>query len=91
MYTVDKLNFKRYLRDFPKQILDTWDIIGKSKVKIDYKRINHVLLFGMGGSAISGEVYKNIFSDRLLRPVEIIRNYTAPSYCGKDTLVIACS
>jgi glucose/mannose-6-phosphate isomerase len=91
MYTVDKHNFKRYLRDFPKQILDTSDIMASGKLTIDYKSIGNVIIFGMGGSAISGDVYKNIFSRRLTRPVEVVRNYTAPAYCGKNTLVIACS
>lgn len=91
MYTVDKQNFKRYLRDFPNQIAGAGEIIQASQVKIDYQRIAHVILFGMGGSAISGDVYRNVFNDRLTRPVEVFRNYSAPAYCGKESLVIACS
>jgi len=91
MYTVDKHNFKRYLRDFPKQIIDSGDIIRKSNLKIDYKRIKNVIILGMGGSAISADVYRNIYYNRLNCPVEVFRNYTAPAYCGKDSLVIGCS
>jgi len=91
MYQVDKQNFKRYLRDFPKQIINTADIISESEVKIDFNRVNNVVLLGMGGSAISGDVYRNIFVERMTRPFEVFRSYAAPSYCGKDSLVIACS
>lgn len=91
MYMIDKKNFKRYLLDLPKQIIDTMDIVAAKRPEINYKQIGNVIILGMGGSAISGDVYRNIFNDRLTRPVEVFRNYSAPAYCGKSTLVIACS
>jgi glucose/mannose-6-phosphate isomerase len=91
MYMIDKKNFKRYLLDFPKQILESQNIIDKKRPDLNYKKIENVIIFGMGGSAISGDVYRNIFNDRLTCPVEVFRNYNAPAYCGKNTLVIGCS
>ena len=91
MYTVDKNNFKRYLHDFPKQIAESGEIVKRSKLTIDYSKVTNVVIFGMGGSAISGDVYRNIFNGLLTRPVDVFRNYASPAYCGTGSLVIACS
>ena len=50
-----------------------------------------VVLLGMGGSAIGGDLVKAIWADRISVPVEVLRGYELPAWVGPETLVIASS
>ncbi len=50
-----------------------------------------VAVLGMGGSAISGDLVKEIWSDRISVPVEALRGYDLPAWVGPETLVVASS
>ena len=58
---------------------------------IDCSRINHIIITGLGGSAICGDILKNYLRDELKVPLIINRTYTLPAYTGSNTLVIASS
>ena len=45
----------------------------------------------MGGSAITGLLFKEILSDKLSVPVNVNQGYTIPKWVNENTLVIACS
>lgn len=51
--------------------------------------INNIVLIGMGGSALAGLLFKNAFDISV--PFEVVRDYQAPAYINKKTLVIASS
>lgn len=53
--------------------------------------VENVVICGMGGSAIGGDLLKACVGDRVKVPVEICRNYSLPGYVGEKTLVIAGS
>jgi glucose/mannose-6-phosphate isomerase len=53
--------------------------------------INKVIISGLGGSAISGDLLKNFLKDELNLPVHINRNYFLPSFADEKTLLIASS
>ncbi len=52
------------------------------------ENINRVVICGMGGSAISGDLAAAIFGNNL--PIEVIKDYR-PSYIDNQTLLIAIS
>ncbi|MBS7633166.1 bifunctional phosphoglucose/phosphomannose isomerase [Candidatus Bathyarchaeota archaeon] len=58
---------------------------------LDYPRPEAVIVAGMGGSAIGGELFKDWSRDKLAVPVEICREYSLPAYAGKGTLVFVVS
>ena len=60
-------------------------------VSIRYRKPHHVIITGMGGSAIGGEILKDWLRDDLPIPIDISRDYTVPAYANKDTLVLAIS
>lgn len=70
----------------PDQILSTIKII--PDISVIKKKFNRVLICGMGGSGISGEILKAIYPT-----VEIIINkdYSIPEYINKETLSILIS
>jgi glucose/mannose-6-phosphate isomerase len=50
-----------------------------------------VVVCGMGGSAVAGDVLRSVFRDRLGVPVEVNRSPQLPEHAGVHTLVIASS
>src|SRR4029077_19500656 len=55
------------------------------------KRFSAVVLAGLGGSAIGGDLLRATFEPKLTCPVSVVRDYQLPAYIGSDTLVIAAS
>jgi glucose/mannose-6-phosphate isomerase len=50
-----------------------------------------VVVCGMGGSAVAGDVLKHGFRDRLAMPVEVNRSRALPAYAGAGTVVVVSS
>jgi glucose/mannose-6-phosphate isomerase len=91
MYSVDKTNFKSYLKKFPDQILESQKLVNGKLNKIKFEKIQNVVYLGMGGSAISGDLINDAFFDLLRIPLQVIRGYEPPVYCNENSLVIAVS
>jgi glucose/mannose-6-phosphate isomerase len=51
----------------------------------------NIVVVGMGGSAIGGEILHDWLRDTLPIPIEVCRDYTLPAYVNKDTLVFVNS
>ncbi len=51
----------------------------------------NILICGMGGSAIGGDLLKAWLIDSCAIPCDVIRSYAVPSYISKDSLVITAS
>ena len=54
-------------------------------------RPTHVVVAGVGGSGIGGDVVRGIVLDRLPVPLLVVRTYSVPAFVGPDTLFIASS
>lgn len=55
------------------------------------RKYSSIIITGLGGSAISGDIVENYLSDELKFPMLVNRSYSLPSYAGQNTLVIASS
>jgi len=53
--------------------------------------IQNVVMAGMGGSALAGNILRNWLFGRLSVPFEVVRGYDVPSYIGTRSLVIVSS
>lgn len=51
----------------------------------------NILVAGMGGSAIGGEILREWLIDRISIPIEVCKDYILPAYVNEDTLVFAVS
>src|SRR5512136_74189 len=58
---------------------------------VSFKKPKAIIVAGMGGSAISGELFKDWACNRIDAPIEICREYSLPRYAGNDTLVFISS
>ena len=57
----------------------------------DGRELRHVVVAGMGGSALAADAAKVLLRDTLPIPLEVVKDYALPAYAAKHTLVIASS
>ncbi len=91
MYTPDKTGFKKFLNDFPKQIMNSIKLYDQANIEIDQSRIQNIVFIGMGGSAIAGDLLNDIFFANLDVPLQVVRSYYIPAYISDKSLVILSS
>ncbi|MBI4456813.1 MAG: bifunctional phosphoglucose/phosphomannose isomerase [Acidobacteria bacterium] len=53
--------------------------------------IQSVVVAGLGGSAIGGEVVQSLVAGECRVPILVNREHSIPGFVGQDTMVIACS
>ncbi|RJP25436.1 MAG: bifunctional phosphoglucose/phosphomannose isomerase [Candidatus Omnitrophota bacterium] len=56
-----------------------------------YDDIKHVIICGMGGSAIGGDILRAYASREAALPIEVVRNYILPRYVDSKSLVVVSS
>ena len=90
---IDPSNMCKSISEFPNHVQNSFDFFDKnSSISENINNsINNVLILGMGGSAITGLLFKEILADKLDIPVNVNQGYTIPKWVNKSTLVIACS
>jgi glucose/mannose-6-phosphate isomerase len=50
-----------------------------------------VVVCGMGGSGVAGDILRALYWERLPIPIVVIKGYRLPEFCGRGTLVLASS
>jgi glucose/mannose-6-phosphate isomerase len=87
----DQYDMYSLLRNFPHQVEDAVRI-GK-QCRIPFKRtgITSLVVTGLGGSAIGGDLLRSYVQDELEIPFVVNRNYTLPEFVDHRTLVIVSS
>jgi glucose/mannose-6-phosphate isomerase len=87
----DNSNMFEVLSNFSGQIKEACDIGNGIELKDDYSQVKHIIICGMGGSAIGGDLLRSLIQFEIKIPVYINRNYRLPAFAGKDSLVIDSS
>ncbi len=82
---------KKAINEFP-EMMKQGIALGKS-FKFPWKKeqIDSILILGMGGSALGGEMAKAVFETSSSIPVSLIRDEEIPGFVNDKTLVIAVS
>jgi len=90
---IRKIDKSDMLRDLAKTADYCRDAIKRTKPIIVPENVNpkNILVVGMGGSAIGGELLQGWLRDELSIPIKVCRDYTLPAYINKDTLVFVNS
>ena len=89
--TIDPENMHKSIFDFPDHIIQALDIGKKITLHNDYEKIQNIVVAGMGGSAIGGDLVKLLTKNELNIPLVISRNYKLPNWVNENTLVICSS
>ena len=79
------------IKDLAKQVRDAWTIASKATLPPAYADVRNITVAGMGGSAIGGDLAAALLADELKVPMSVHRDYGAPGYVGRDSLVIVSS
>ena len=76
---------------FPQQMEKAWAIGRDFAATLDRLDVDHVVLCGMGGSAIGGDMLRSLFGNRLRVPIYSCRDYAVPRYLAERGLVVISS
>jgi glucose/mannose-6-phosphate isomerase len=60
-------------------------------ILVNFPKPTNIVVAGLGGSAIGGDLLKDWAKNQLRVPIEVSREYHLPAYAGKKTLVLICS
>jgi len=88
---IDTSGMLSHLHEFPEQCERAWEKVLKFDLPQEYARIDKVIIVGMGGSAIGGEVVRRLALAESKTPVWVHRDYGLPPFIDEGTLVIASS
>ncbi len=91
---LDNSNMFDILKSFPKQITTALNIIENNYTIKTISDVHSILILGMGGSAIGGDLLRsflNVTPGAEKIRIVINRNYDIPKYIDSNTLVIASS
>jgi glucose/mannose-6-phosphate isomerase len=91
MKEIDRSDLLGQLTRFADQCAEAVEIGRRVELTIDSDQVQDILVLGMGGSGISGDVCRVLFDDRLALPLYVNRHYHLPAFVGSQTLVIAVS
>jgi glucose/mannose-6-phosphate isomerase len=62
-----------------------------NEIKVDYSKPDNIIVAGMGGSGIGGDLLKDWARNRTSVPIEVNREYQLPAYANKKSLVLIMS
>ncbi len=93
LVTTDTLHFLDEVAGLPEQLAAAHEVA--SKVRIDQlpheSQVRNIVVLGMGGSGISGDVVAAAFNDELPVPLTVLKQMRAPAFVGEGTLAFAVS
>ena len=75
---IDRQDMFSLIRNFSKQCLTARDIAVKADLPSPGARFKNIVMCGMGGSGIGGEIFSHFLADGLDSPVFVNRAYTLP-------------
>ena len=91
--------FKRYdpedmlarIHDLPWQCEQAWQTAMSFSLPAAYSEVDKVVILGMGGSAIGGDLVSSLAASEAKLPIIVHRDYGLPAFVDASTLVIASS
>jgi glucose/mannose-6-phosphate isomerase len=87
----DPEGMRNYIRDLPRQCRVAWLEASGFILPADFSSIDKIVICGMGGSAIGGDLLRSLAS-KLNKPLVFVnRDYDLPAFVDIKTLLIASS
>ena len=79
------------IKSFPEQSSEAIEIANATKIKLSIPKIKNVLITGLGGSAIGGDILRSYSANEIGVPVLVNRSYTLPKFVDGNSLVVVSS
>ncbi|MBT3179351.1 MAG: bifunctional phosphoglucose/phosphomannose isomerase [Candidatus Marinimicrobia bacterium] len=87
----DPENMYGSIWEFPENLTDAIQLGNNISLKHSYNEIQNIVIAGMGGSAIGGDVVSILEKDNLNIPIIVCRGYSLPNWVNENTMVICSS
>lgn len=81
---------RNLIKNFPSQLEESLTFSNGIKIEMN-RTITNVIICGLGGSGIGGEIVKTWFKTTSALPIEVCHSYDLPQYASETSLIIACS
>ncbi len=91
MAGLDQSDMHGSIGSIPDQMAAAWEAMAGRTFPDTCRNVNHMVVAGMGGSALGAHLIQDVFRDRLRVPVTIISDYAAPSWIDERTLIVLSS
>lgn len=88
---LDPSGLRERIADLPYQCLHAWEEGLSFSLPSSYRKARNVIVAGVGGSAIGGELMGDLITRDGSPLVSVCRDYHLPPYLGPDSLVIVSS
>lgn len=86
---IDKSNMLSYCVNAPTHYREAARLA--KSLSINYRKPRSMIVAGMGGSGIGGELLKDWARNRVAIPIEVCKEYYLPAYADENTLVSVVS
>ena len=87
----DPQGMLRRIAELPLQCVDGWQMAKKLTLPEQYREVDHIVVVGMGGSAIGADLVRTLVTGDCPVPIIVHRDYGLPAFVGSRSLVIASS
>jgi len=88
--SIDPQSMKSLVESFPEQIHSAAQS-GRAVSLPTLQKPNTLLVAGLGGSAIGGDLARSVAGPSLDIPLIVCRDYDLPAFVGKSSILFACS
>ncbi len=82
---------KNLVANFSKQLAESVEIAKKAKLSASSKEISNILVCGLGGSGIGGNIVSELVALDAKVPFHVAKGYFIPAFVSENTLVIISS
>ena len=79
------------LHEFPEECRRALDMAKKFALPESFRKVQKIVVLGMGGSAIGGDLVASLSETESPVPLQVYRGYHLPAYVDSRTLVVASS
>jgi glucose/mannose-6-phosphate isomerase len=86
---IDKSNMLSFCVEAPKHYQEAAKTA--ERISLRYAKPENIIVAGMGGSGIGGELLKDWARDKARVPIEVSRDYSLPAYANEKSLVLIVS
>jgi glucose/mannose-6-phosphate isomerase len=87
----DPSDMRKLIADFPQQVRKAVEIGNNFSCPLNVASIRNIVVSGLGGSAIGGDILRGYTSGTLQIPLIVNRHYYLPGFVDEHTLVITAS
>ncbi len=89
---LDPADMYTRIYEFPKQLQEGYNLPIRGDLSaINPAEIRNIVIIGMGGSAIGGDILRSYLAEEVAIPIFVNRNYGLPRFVNQHTLLIAAS